>query len=293
MRVTKITLFILIIGLLLTACSPEDLAEGIGQDILEQVIQGISQAVGLVPSDGEEDISVLPDPEPADDDDPATEAMDTSISWREEHILIESDVPAYTIDIIYPILEGDSESVDPFNHEMAYLAEVIQEVFIQSVEEREEQRTDDSVPATSFLEITYEMTYAEHDLISAYLPVTTYLAVAAHPAIESFSYNYDLSSQTFLVPQDLFISGIAYPEAVLTTIETALMARDFGYQPGSAAEVMETHTNWNVVPEGLRINFDAYQVGPGAAGPQLVVIPWAEIAELLDTGGPAGHFIVE
>lgn len=291
MRITKITLSILIIGLLLAACSPAELVENIGSDILEQVIQGISQAAELVPSADDAEIPVVPEPESELDGQEVFSSSDFAITWRDEHILNESDDPAYSVDILYPVFEGTD--VEPINHEMVYLAEVIHEVFINSVEAREEQRTEDSMAALSTLEITYEVTYADHGLISVYLPVTTYLAIAAHPATESFSYNYDLTRQTFLMPDDLFIPGIAYPEVILTTIESVLIARDFGYQPGSSADVMEIHTNWNVVPEGLRINFDAYQVGPGAAGPQLVVIPWAEIAELVDLEGPAGHFISE
>ncbi len=44
------------------------------------------------------------------------------------------------------------------------------------------------------------------------------------------------------------------------------------------------------MPEGLRINFDAYKVGSYAAGPQAVIIHREELAEVLNPQGPAGLF---
>ena len=127
--------------------------------------------------------------------------------------------------------------------------------------------------ATSFLQIDYEMTYQSDELYSLYLLITTYIAVSAHPWMHSFSYNYDALDREFLLPGDLFLPDAAYFPTILALVEDDLMARDFGYQEGVAEEVLLRRDKWNILPEGLRINFDAYEVGPGAAGPQLVVIP--------------------
>jgi len=39
------------------------------------------------------------------------------------------------------------------------------------------------------------------------------------------------------------------------------------------------------------ISFDPYQVGPYAAGPQEIVVPYNELAALIDPAGPAGAFL--
>jgi len=40
----------------------------------------------------------------------------------------------------------------------------------------------------------------------------------------------------------------------------------------------------------LGINFDAYQVGPYAAGPQYVLVPYSALKDVINPDGPVGQF---
>jgi hypothetical protein len=44
--------------------------------------------------------------------------------------------------------------------------------------------------------------------------------------------------------------------------------------------------NWNITPDGLLITFDTYQVGPGAAGPQQVNVPYNALGSVINSQGP-------
>jgi hypothetical protein len=39
------------------------------------------------------------------------------------------------------------------------------------------------------------------------------------------------------------------------------------------------------------ITFDTYQVAPGAAGPQIVLVPYAELGDYIASDRPLGKFI--
>jgi hypothetical protein len=38
------------------------------------------------------------------------------------------------------------------------------------------------------------------------------------------------------------------------------------------------------------ITFDTYQVAPGAAGPQVILVPYGELQNLIELNGPIGRF---
>ena len=58
-----------------------------------------------------------------------------------------------------------------------------------------------------------------------------------------------------------------------------------------AKPTVENYRNWNIAPEGLRITFDTYQVAPGAAGPQMVMVPYAELKSVVDSQGPLASLV--
>jgi len=58
-----------------------------------------------------------------------------------------------------------------------------------------------------------------------------------------------------------------------------------------ANPTVENYRNWNITPEGLMITFDTYQVAPGAAGPQVVVVPYGQISAVIDPQGALAGII--
>ncbi len=272
-KTIKILLMIVSLNLILVACAISE--------VIENTVEAPTEAVTAVIL---EEIQPTESPEPEPTVEPA-------IFITEQIIQERSEDPAYEIDLFYPFLEGHHTVVKPFNAEIEYLVEVLREVFLADVTEREAQRGEDAMPGISTLELRYDLTYSDYPLVSIYLPITTYLAISPSPATVSFAYTYDARDGEFLLLGDLFLPDADHQGMILAAVEETLLNRDFGYQPGTAEEVLRRRPNWNILPEGLRINFDAYEVGPGAAGPQFVLIPWDEMIEFLNPDGPAGVFL--
>jgi peptidoglycan-N-acetylglucosamine deacetylase len=130
------------------------------------------------------------------------------------------------------------------------------------------------------------VTYYEGSLISVYLMFDTYLALSAHPFPSSQSLNYDMGKGRFLALAELFAPEVDPLAVILAWVEPELMSRDLGFTSGGAETVLEVREHWNLLPEGLRINFDVYEVGPYAAGHQTVLIPWNDLASDLNPDGP-------
>jgi hypothetical protein len=61
-------------------------------------------------------------------------------------------------------------------------------------------------------------------------------------------------------------------------------------EKGAAAE-LSNYDNWAITKKGLRITFDPYQVGPYAAGPQQVVVPYSALKEIIKPDGPVKQFV--
>jgi hypothetical protein len=57
-----------------------------------------------------------------------------------------------------------------------------------------------------------------------------------------------------------------------------------------AAPTTKNYQSWIITKRGLGINFDAYQVGPYAAGPQYVLVPYSALKDLINPDGPVGQF---
>ena len=293
-------LFVILVSfsLFLTACSFTNILDRAleflpqVEEALPEMMEALPDIEDFVPFDQEQEPA---EAEPMDQvlDDLIIDTDETSldITVTERTMVLESDDPLYEIEIRYPYMEGVSEAISPFNNEMDYLVEVVLEVFLREVEESDAQRPADAMAAASFLEIDYEITYQSDGLFSVYVPITTYIAISPNPWMDSFSYNYDAHHQEFLMPGDFFMSDAAYFPAILNLVETELATRDIGYQEGAAEEVLLRRDNWNFLSEGLRYNFDAYEVTPGAAGLQFVIIPWEELSGILDLDGPAGRIL--
>ena len=94
-----------------------------------------------------------------------------------------------------------------------------------------------------------------------------------------------------LAPKDLFRAGADWP-AALSRVAIPLLERELGEMadPAWVAEgagpSAENFARWALVPDGLLLLFDPYQVAPYAAGPQAVTIPRTALADVADPSGP-------
>ena len=196
--------------------------------------------------------------------------------------------PAFTITAQIPQLSGSEDPrVVVFNQ---LLNEVVQkEVAVFRGEFTRGPIMD--VSTNSFLEVTYELLAQYNDIWSFKFYYSFYTNGAAHPGDFSHTINYDLGTGRELALGDLFTSGSNYLETISNYCITELSKQPFfdgGFTTG-ADPTPDNYRNWNITPNGLMITFDTYQVAPGAAGPQIISIPYDQLQNVIDPQGPLGE----
>jgi hypothetical protein len=135
-------------------------------------------------------------------------------------------------------------------------------------------------------------------LISVEFNVGSYYQGAAHPNSYTEVVNYDLKNGRQLKLSDLFKPGSKYLQTLSSYAIADLkkQSKEKGnalpedqIQSG-AGPAAKNYENVTITRKGLGINFDAYQVGPYAAGPQSVVVPYANLKDLINPDGPIAQF---
>jgi hypothetical protein len=146
----------------------------------------------------------------------------------------------------------------------------------------------DSVSPGSSLDVTSALILQHGDLWSLEFDFLVSLAGAAHPYLYSLTVNYDLGQGRQLALSSLFLSGSNYLETISSYCIAELKKQPYSDASslGGASPTPENYRNWNITSDGLLIIFDQYQVAPGAAGPQKIVVPYSELQALIDPQGP-------
>ena len=234
----------------------------------------------------------------------------TAFSVHEEPIAFTGDVDLvskqikesnkklmYEIDARYPQLTGGSNpNFEKFNQ--AVRASVTKKVtgFKKDMapDNNEEPRPEGSMG--SDLNVSYEVALAQDDLISVEFSVGSYYQGAAHPNTFTEVVNYDLKNGRQLKLADLFKPGAKYLQTIASYCIADLkkQGKDKGLlddeiENGASANA-KNYQSWTITRKGLGINFDAYQVGPYAAGPQSVFVPYSALKDVINPEGPVGQF---
>jgi hypothetical protein len=234
----------------------------------------------------------------------------TSFSVHEEPIVFTGDVDLvakqikesnkklmYEIDARYPQLTGGSNpNFEKFNQVVR--ASVTKRVagFKKDMAPEEGEEPPPEGSMGSDLNVRYDVGLAQDDLISVQFSVGSYYQGAAHPNTFTEVVNYDLKNGKQLKLADLFKPGAKYLQAIANYCIADLKKQakdkgleDEGIQDGAAANA-KNYQSWTITRKGLGINFDAYQVGPYAAGPQYVLVPYSNLKDLINPEGPVGQF---
>ena len=206
-------------------------------------------------------------------------------------VAIESESPDFMIEGTWPNLKGPEAVVKTFNQEINCLIEDVQEEFLAAVKAQGPDQEGQGRAPISSLRFDYALTNSDGRIFSFFLTFDQYVAISVHPFPFSHGLNYDVEHGEMIHLEELFLPGTNPLQRIAQHIDPILARRSFGYETGRAVEVMQQRENWNLLPEGLRINFDVYEVGPYAAGPQAVMIPWESLTDLLDPAGPTGNLI--
>jgi len=202
----------------------------------------------------------------------------------------------YTIDVEYPQIEGDPR-FDKFNREARGLITKDVAAF-KTAETATGSEPGVELPAEtqeSSLDIGYEIRYATDDLISVEFTEREYSRGAAHPNSATSVLNYDVKNGKKLVLADLFNAKSNYLNVISSYCikdlrdrskkDSNLMLTDDMIQTGAGARV-DNYKAWAITKKGLWITFDPYQVGPYAAGPQYVLVPYSTLKDIIKPDGP-------
>jgi Protein of unknown function (DUF3298)/Deacetylase PdaC len=152
----------------------------------------------------------------------------------------------------------------------------------------------------NYIEISYNIEYADNNLISVSFLEGTF-GGGVHPNYNYFTITYDLKNGREIKLSELFKPGANYLKAVSDYATRDLRGRkmpDSDENMGLAQDIFaegatakaENYRNWNLTKKGLMFTFDPYQVGPYAAGPQTVIVPYAELKAIARPGGPLELF---
>ena len=160
--------------------------------------------------------------------------------------------------------------------------------------EGEEARPEGSMG--SYLNVAYTVVMAHDDLVSVKFDVGSYYQGAAHPNSYSDVINYDLKNGKPLKLGDLFKPGAKFLQTIADYAIADLKKQ--GNEKGltdeeirnGAAPQAKNYQSWNITRKGLGITFDAYQVGPYAAGPQFVMVPYSSLKDVINPDGPIAQF---
>jgi hypothetical protein len=235
----------------------------------------------------------------------------TAFSVHEEPINFTGDVDVvaksvkennkklmYEIDAQYPQLTGGTNpNFEKFNQlaRMVVMKSVAQFKKDMAPEEGEQPPPEGSMG--SDIGIGYTINLAQDDLVSVQFDIGSYYQGAAHPNSHTETLNYDLKNGKQLKLADLFKPGSKY----LQTLSTYCIA-DLKKQKGAelvddmlkegAAPTAKNYESWTITKRGIGINFDSYQVGPYAAGPQFVIVPYSTLKDLIKPDGPIAGFSI-
>ena len=205
----------------------------------------------------------------------------------------------YEIEAQYPqFTGGNNPNFEKFNQLVRAVVTKKVAGFKKDVapQEGEEPRPEGSMG--SDLGIGYEIALAQYDLISVEFDIGSYYQGAAHPNSYTETINYDLRNGKQLKLSDLFQPGSKYLQTLASYCIADLKKQSKAkgeelpedmLQSGAAATA-KNYQSWKVTRKGLGINFDSYQVGPYAAGPQYVLVPYANLKDLINPEGPIAQF---
>jgi hypothetical protein len=153
----------------------------------------------------------------------------------------------------------------------------------------------DGLMGVDDLEMDFTVALLTPELLSLRLLTYTYASGAAHGGTVMRPWSFDLRTGERLSLDDLFADDAAYLPALARAARQRLLPA-LGFDRSSRAWVrdgtrptQENYAGWALTDEGLQITFAQYQVAPYAEGMPVTVIPWPELAHLLDPVGPVSR----
>lgn len=207
----------------------------------------------------------------------------------------ESPSPKYSVTINYPQITAPqlTPAEKKFNDLMKERIDKSIENFKQTVKENEKYPVPSEIKANgSSITIDYQLSMINKSFISVRYGIDTYFAGAAHPTHTYYSLNYDLTLNKEMMLGNLFQQNSNYLQKIadFSSKQLKTKLKNDMFSDGFVAN-HKNYQVWNIMPKGLRITFNEYQVAPYVYGPQQVIIPYSHIKNILSDKTAVGKCI--
>lgn len=200
-----------------------------------------------------------------------------------------------TIEVNYPYLQENTPAALAFNN---YVHDLVAEEVASFLEASPDTINEEWKDVDYDLSIQGDVLAITPTFISVDFAITPYFSGAAHPGLYYRTVNFDLSSAADLGPTEIFsnptldlavFQSLVVPRLVtflndsVDDIGAPFTADDEWILTGTAPS-STNYANIALTKEGLRAQFDPYQVAAYAFGAPDVTIPYSEIADRLQPG---------
>jgi len=133
------------------------------------------------------------------------------------------------------------------------------------------------------LDLSYEIFYSDDKLISMRLAHSVMEAGQTHPIDYYETINYNLQKGRQLRVRDVFKRGYlkvfsSYSRKYLS--ETYEIPNQEWFEKGTAPTT-HNFSDWNIVPDGVLISFEDYQVSSHSFGQPELVVPYSELQRVI------------
>lgn len=207
-------------------------------------------------------------------------------------------IRSYEIFVEYPEIKQRTHNTLKFNRWMrrktlGYVHE------FKSLEERAEvlDRNKKLEPAsiTEGLKIWSDVYYADERIISLRLTHSVMALGQMHPINYYETINYDLQRGRILNRSDIFKKGYLkifsrYSRAFVRENYDLTGTTEEWLKEGTEAK-QSNFANWNIVPDGILIAFEDYQIASHSFGQLELIIPYSKLRAVLKPNAAIGKFV--
>jgi hypothetical protein len=225
------------------------------------------------------------------------EVVDSTLKIETAQIKEESKKPKFEAFLEYPRIVGSTNpNAEKFNALMKSEVTKGMAAFKKDLAGQAPLPPEISEMGNSY-DTGYSIYFANDDLISVQMVVSTYSAGAAHGSHQMQVYNYNLKDGREWKLSDLFMPGAKYLQALSKYSTDNLLKRlkpegedglcsDADWVKKGAEPTAEAYRSWNISKKGLVITFGEYEVACYAGGPQYVNVPYSELKSIVRANGP-------
>jgi hypothetical protein len=204
-----------------------------------------------------------------------------------KNITLENEPRRYKIDVTYPQVEGTKQSGFVVLNKRIKSLVMKQYAWPLIPPTKEDLRHYEKWPGVyNSVDLDYDVVLSTDKTLSIYFDVYSYGIGAAHQVQQSFTVNFDMTTNAFITLESLF-KPETRPLQFISNYCIDKLSKDHSWSMNDpifrkeVAPEAKNFESWNIVSHGLRFNFDECKIDGCAGGKAEVVIPFAELKQFL------------